>query len=137
MCLIIADVARQTKEGDASQWGHTDARLVATPNNEVRCDLSIVGSAQQGDLWSGASPIPPQIMSITVKLQDEPTQTPQPSGDLKGAQPWGHRLQLEMQVSQAAQSHTIHSGFKTISLYLFPLKSWLALNPVDWNHIGP
>jgi hypothetical protein len=71
-----------------------------------------------------------------MKSQDELTQTPWPSGDLKGAQLWSHRVKLETQVSQAAQSHTIHSEFKTISPYLFPLKSWLALNPVDWNHIG-
>jgi hypothetical protein len=39
-------------------------------------------------------------------------------------------------VSQATHSHTIHSEFKTISSSLFPLKSWPALVPVDWNHIG-
>jgi hypothetical protein len=59
ICLIIADVARQTKEGGASQWGHTDAHLVATPDNEVECDLARVASAQQGDLRLDASPIPP------------------------------------------------------------------------------
>jgi hypothetical protein len=41
-----------------------------------------------------------------------------------------------MQASQAILSHTIHSEFKTISSYLFPLKSWPALVPVDQNHIG-
>jgi hypothetical protein len=53
MCLTIADVARQTQE-----WGCLMVRpqrccpalLVATPNNEVRCDLAIVGSARQDDL---------------------------------------------------------------------------------------
>jgi hypothetical protein len=59
MCLIIADVTRQTKEGSASQWGHTDARLITTPDNELRCDLARVESAQQGDLRLDASPIPP------------------------------------------------------------------------------
>jgi hypothetical protein len=49
----------------------------------------------------------------------------------------GTRFKLETQVSQAAPSHTIHSEFKTISPYLFPLKSQLALNPGDQNHISP
>jgi hypothetical protein len=41
-----------------------------------------------------------------------------------------------MQASQATQSHTIQSAFKTISSYLFPLKSWAALVPVDQSHIS-
>jgi hypothetical protein len=75
-------------------------------------------------------------MSMTM-TQIEPSQTPWPSGDLKGAQPWSHKLEFEMPVNQAAHSHTIHSEFKTISPYLFPLKSWVALNPEDQNHINP
>jgi hypothetical protein len=39
-------------------------------------------------------------------------------------------------VSQAAHSHTIHSELKTISSYLFPLKSWPTIVPVDQNHIN-
>jgi hypothetical protein len=35
-----------------------------------------------------------------------------------------------MPESQAAHSYIIYSEFKTISPYLFPLKSWLVLNPV-------
>jgi hypothetical protein len=96
-------------------------------------------------------------MSITM-TQINPTQTPYVSGNLKGAQLWSHRFKLETQACQTAHSHTIHSEFKTICSYLFPLKSWLDFNlvgqkseshqplnqlaritlaPDDRNHIGP
>jgi hypothetical protein len=39
-------------------------------------------------------------------------------------------------MSQATHSHTIHSEFKTISSYLFPLKSWPAPVLVNQNHIN-
>jgi hypothetical protein len=61
----------------------------------------------------------------------DPTQTPHPLGDLIGSQPWNHKFELEMQVSQAAHSHTTHSEFKTISSYLFSPKI-LACSSPSW-----
>jgi hypothetical protein len=64
MCLVIigvgVGVAGQIKGREClSVRGHTGAHLAAIPGNGVRCGLAIVGSAQQGDLQSEASPIPP------------------------------------------------------------------------------
>jgi hypothetical protein len=128
MCLIIADVTRQTKEGGVSQWGHTDADVsAASDNGAMWLSQSMFSPTGWFMIGRQSNPIIDH-MSMTM-TQSKPTQTPWPSGDLKGAQPWSHKW--------AAHSLIIHSEFKTISPYLFPLKSWVALNPEDQNHINP